>query len=101
MKRKRSTCLFSMLCFGMAFLYVPMIMLVVYSFNYSKIVPVWGGFSTRWYTSLFQDEEIWNALTLSLKIAVVNATFATLLGTFAGLAMVDLVGFADALCLGE
>jgi len=88
MRKKRSTFLFSMLCFGMAFLYVPMVMLIVYSFNYSKIVPVWGGFSTRWYVTLIESEEVWDALTLSVQIAVVNATFATLLGTLAGLAMV-------------
>ena len=88
MRKKRSTFLFSMLCFGMAFLYIPMIMLIVYSFNYSKIVPVWGGFSTRWYATLFESEEVWEALMLSVQIAVVNATFATLLGTLAGLAMV-------------
>ena len=88
MQKKRSTFLFSFLCFGMAFLYIPMVLLVVYSFNYSKLVPVWGGFSTRWYGVLFESEEVWNALTLSLKIAVVNATFATLIGTMAGLALV-------------
>lgn len=88
MGQKRSTFLFSMLCFGMAFLYIPMIFLIIYSFNYSKIVPVWGGWSTRWYVVLFQSEEVWDALTLSLKIAVMNATFATLLGTLAGLALV-------------
>jgi putrescine transport system permease protein len=88
MQQKRSRFLFSMLCFGLAFLYVPMIMLVIYSFNYSKIVPIWGGFSTRWYGVLFDSPDVWNALTLSLKIAVINATFATLLGTLAGLAMV-------------
>ncbi len=88
MRKKRSTFLFSMLCFGMAFLYVPMVMLIVYSFNYSKIVPVWGGFSTRWYVTLFESEEVWDALILSVQIAMVNATFATLLGTLAGLAMV-------------
>ena len=88
MQKKRSTFLFSMLCFGMAFLYIPMLMLIVYSFNYSKIVPVWGGFSIRWYVTLFESEEVWDALTLSVQIAVVNATFATLLGTLAGLAMV-------------
>ena len=93
MKKKRSTFLFSMLCFGMAFLYIPMIMLIVYSFNKSKIVPVWGGFSTRWYTSLFESEEVWQALTLSIKIGVVNATFATLIGTLAGLAMVRFGSF--------
>jgi putrescine transport system permease protein len=88
MQKKRSTFLLSVLCFGMAFLYIPMLMLIVYSFNYSKIVPVWGGFSTRWYATLFESEEIWNALTLSIKIAVINATFATILGSLAGLALV-------------
>ncbi len=87
MNRQRSTFLFSMLCFGLAFLYVPMILLIVYSFNYSRIVPVWGGFSTRWYGVLFESEEVWEALTLSLKIALMNATFATLLGTLAGIAL--------------
>ncbi len=88
MQNKNSTFLFSVTCFGMAFLYVPMIILMAYSFNKSKIVTAWGGLSTRWYVSLFQDEDIWNAFALSLKIAVVNATFATLLGTFAGLVLV-------------
>ncbi len=88
MEKKRSRFLFSVLCFGMAFLYIPLVVLITYSFNYSKIVPVWGGFSTRWYVSLFESEKIWSALTLSLKIAVVNATFATLLGTLAALALV-------------
>ncbi len=85
---KRSRFLITVTCFGLAFLYVPMIMLIIYSFNYSKIVPVWGGFSTRWYTVLFQSEEIWTSVLLSLKIATVSASFATLLGTLAGLALV-------------
>ncbi len=71
----------------MAFLYVPMVLLIIYSFNYSKLVPVWGGFSVRWYKHLFSNEDVWNALALSLKIALVNATVATLLGTLAGLAI--------------
>jgi len=86
--KKRSTFLFSVLCFGMAFLYVPMIFLMIYSFNYSKIVAVWGGWSLRWYAELFRSQEVWDALLLSLKIALMNATFATLLGTLAGLALV-------------
>lgn len=85
---RRSGFLTFMLGAGMAFIYVPMILLVIYSFNYSKLVPVWGGWSLRWYTTLFQSEAVWNAVTLSLKIAVINATFATMLGTLAGLAMV-------------
>jgi putrescine transport system permease protein len=85
---KRSRFLSVMLAFGLAFFYIPIILLVIYSFNYSKLVPVWGGWSLRWYEVLFKSEEVWNAVTLSLQIAVVNATFATLLGTLAGLAMV-------------
>ncbi len=85
---KRSYFLITTTCFGLAFLYIPMILLVIYSFNYSKIVPVWGGFSTRWYGVLFESEEVWTAVALSLKIATVNACFATLLGTLAGLALV-------------
>ncbi|MCP4187667.1 MAG: ABC transporter permease subunit [Gammaproteobacteria bacterium] len=85
---KRSRFLFTVTCFGMAFLYIPMIMLIVYSFNYSKIVPVWGGFSTRWYTVLFESEVVWKSVILSLKVATVNAFFATIIGTLAGLALV-------------
>lgn len=73
---------------GLVFLYVPMILLIIYSFNYSKLVPVWGGWSTRWYKELFQSPEVWEAVGLSLQIAFINATFATILGTLAGLAMV-------------
>ena len=65
-----------------------LVLLVIYSFNYSKLVPVWGGWSLRWYVELFQSEEVWAAVWLSLRIAVVNATVATMLGTLAGLAMV-------------
>ncbi len=85
---KRSRFLSVMLAIGLAFFYIPMILLVIYSFNYSKLVPVWGGWSLRWYGVLFESEEVWNAVALSLQIAFVNATFATLLGTLAGLAMV-------------
>ena len=88
MYNKRSGFLTFMIAAGMAFLYIPILLLVIYSFNYSKIVPIWGGWSLRWYAHLFQSEDVWNAVLLSLKIAVVNATFATTLGTLAGLAMV-------------
>ena len=85
---RKSRFLFTATCFGIAFLYVPMILLVFYSFNKSRIVPVWGGFSTKWYGVLFESEEVWEAIALSLKIAKVNATFAMILGTLAGLALV-------------
>ena len=86
---KLSTFLITAVCFVIAFLYVPIFMLIAYSFNYSKLVPVWGGFSVRWYEKLlFDSPEIWDAVVLSLKIATVNACFATILGTLAGLALV-------------
>ncbi len=87
MAGKRSPFLTSSLCFGFAFLYVPIILLVIYSFNYSRLLPVWGGFSTRWYTELFNSPEVWAATLLSLKIAAITATFATVLGTMAGIAI--------------
>lgn len=93
MRKPRSTFLFTALCFGMAFLYVPIFLLIFYSFNHSKLVPVWGGFSARWYGVLFRSEEVWDALALSLQIAVVNATFATLIGTLAALALVRFGNF--------
>jgi putrescine transport system permease protein len=93
MNGKRSIFLISMTCFGLAFLYIPIFMLILYSFNKSKIVPVWGGFSTKWYGVLFDSEEVWEAVSLSLKIATVNATFAMLLGTLAGLALVRFGNF--------
>ena len=93
MNGKRSKFLISMTCFGLAFLYIPIFMLILYSFNKSKIVPVWGGFSTKWYGVLFDSEEVWQAVSLSLKIATVNATFAMLLGTLAGLALVRFGNF--------
>jgi len=85
---KRSLFLTIMITLGLAFFYIPMILLVIYSFNYSKLVPVWGGWSTRWYGVLFESPDVWNAVALSLKIGVVNATVATILGTLAALSMV-------------
>jgi len=77
----------SMLVFGFAFLYVPILSLIFYSFNKSRLVTVWGGFSTEWYGKLFENDQILNAAWLSLKIAAINATGAVILGTLAGLAL--------------
>ena len=93
MTSNRSTFRLSVLCFGMAFLYLPMVLLIIYSFNGSSLVVVWGGWSIRWYKELFQSEEVWAALMLSLKIALMNATFATLLGTLGGIALERLGAF--------
>lgn len=85
--RGPSTFILSVLCFGFAFLYVPILVMMAYSFNDSALATVWGGFSTRWYSALLNNEQIINAALLSLKIAAVSATFATILGTLAGLAL--------------
>ncbi len=75
------------LVFGFAFLYVPILLLIGYSFNKSRLVTVWGGFSTQWYGRLFANEQILDAAWLSFKIAAINATGAVVLGTLAGLAL--------------
>ncbi|MDH3621340.1 MAG: ABC transporter permease subunit [Gammaproteobacteria bacterium] len=77
----------SMLAFGYAFLYIPLVLVIIYSFNDSSIATVWGGFSTRWYGELLQNDQILDAALLSLRIALTSATMATVLGTMAGLAL--------------
>jgi putrescine transport system permease protein len=72
---------------GFLFLYLPIVLLVVFSFNESRLVTVWGGFSTKWYGELFRNQQILGAAWLSFKIAAMNATGATILGTLAGLAL--------------
>lgn len=76
------------LVIGFTFLYAPMLMLVVYSFNSSKLVTVWAGWSTRWYGELFRDSAMMNAVELSLTIAAAAATMAVILGTIAAVVMV-------------
>jgi putrescine transport system permease protein len=75
------------LAVGFGFLYVPIASLIVYSFNKSKLVTVWGGFSTKWYGALLQNEQILNAAWLSLRVAAISATLAVALGTLAGMAL--------------
>ncbi len=75
------------LAVGFAFLYVPIISLVVFSFNESRLVTVWGGFSTKWYGALAQNQQILGAAWLSLKVAAVSATLAVVLGTIAGMVL--------------
>lgn len=78
---------------GFVFLYVPIISLVVYSFNESQLVTVWSGFSTKWYGELFRDDQIIGAAWVSLKVAVVSATLGTALGTLAALVLVRFGAF--------
>jgi putrescine transport system permease protein len=84
---RRPTFLITMLCFGFAFFYIPILSMIVYSFNASRLATVWGGFSTKWYVSLFSNQAVIDALILSLKIALLSATLATILGTMAGIAL--------------
>lgn len=76
------------LTLGFAFLYIPMIILVTYSFNESKLVTVWAGFSTKWYGELVQNEAFLQAAWTTLKVAVLSSTFATVLGTMAAYILV-------------
>jgi putrescine transport system permease protein len=78
---------------GLAFLYAPIAILIVYSFNASRLVTVWGGWSTRWYAALLEDRAMIDAALASLGIALVSATLATVLGTMAALALARLARF--------
>lgn len=91
--RKPSAFLVAWLCFGFAFLYIPLVSLVIYSFNKSRLATLWGGFSTEWYFKLFGNTQIIDAASLSLRIAAVSATFATILGTMAGFALARFTRF--------
>ena len=73
---------------GLAFLYLPIAILVIYSFNASRLVTVWGGWSTRWYVALLNDSAMLDAAWTSLRIAALSATAATVLGTLAAVALV-------------
>jgi len=75
------------LALGFAFLYVPLVILIIYSFNASRLVTVWGGWSTRWYTELLNDAAMMEAAWMSLRVGVTSATFATILGTMAAVAL--------------
>ncbi len=90
---RRPVFLISVLCFGFAFFYIPIISMMVYSFNGSRLATVWGGFSTKWYVSLWTNKQVIAALLLSLKIALVSATMATILGTMAGFALARFTKF--------
>ncbi|MGE4371513.1 MAG: ABC transporter permease [Xanthobacter sp.] len=88
MKRSLSWFNVSSLVLGFAFLYIPILLLVVYSFNDSRLVTVWGGFSTRWYWALLENEQLLAAAWVSLRVAFFAAIVSTVLGTMAALALV-------------
>jgi putrescine transport system permease protein len=78
---------------GLAFLYLPIVVLVVYSFNASRLVTVWGGWSLVWYRELLNDAAILDAAWASIRIALLSATIATVIGTCAALALVRMGRF--------
>ncbi|MCX8746728.1 MULTISPECIES: ABC transporter permease subunit [Snodgrassella] len=86
-KHTSSWFLRGMLFLGLAFLYMPLVILIIYSFNNSRLVTVWGGFSTQWYGKLLQNEQILDAAWLSVRIALCSAAAAVILGTLAGYAL--------------
>jgi len=91
--------LFSILCLGIAILYIPILVLIGYSFNASELVNVWGGFSTVWYTELAHNRQILNSAALSLEIGVVASTGAVILGTLAAIALTRYRAFRGRLLL--
>lgn len=82
-----------MFWFGILFLYLPMIILIIYSFNAGRNVQVWAGFSTRWYFEVFKDTQLLSALSRSLRVAFFSATAATLMGLMASIAIVRMKHF--------
>ena len=72
---------------GFAFLYIPILLLIIYSFNESKLVTVWGGFSTKWYAGLLSNEGLMDAAWVTLRVGIISATLATILGTMAALVL--------------
>lgn len=83
----RSPLLSVWLLLGYTFLYAPIVILIIFSFNESKLVTVWSGFSTKWYGELLKDQQMLNAAWLSLRLAMMSATAAVALGVLAGLVM--------------
>jgi putrescine transport system permease protein len=78
---------------GFAFLYLPIVLLIVFSFNESKLVTVWAGFSTKWYVSLLSNQGLLDAAWVTLRVGLISATVATVLGTLAALALTKYTRF--------
>lgn len=100
MTGRRNLWRWAALALGFGFLYLPIVVLIAYSFNASRLVTIWGGFSTRWYGALFDDERFRAAALTSLEIALMAASAALVLGTSAGLAMNRFTRFRGRLVFG-
>lgn len=99
MERRGSLFPLSVLCFGIAILYIPILVLIAYSFNASPLVNVWGGFSTGWYAALWHNRQLLDAALLSLEVGVSASTGAVILGTLAAVALVRFRRFRGRLLL--
>lgn len=88
----------TVLTLGFAFLYIPIIILIVYSFNASKLVTVWGGFSLQWYRSMWSNQGLMDAAWVTLRVGILSATIGTILGTLAALSLTRFARFRDACC---
>jgi putrescine transport system permease protein len=93
MRRGLSAFNLTAIALGLAFLYLPIVILVIYSFNASRLVTVWGGWSARWYVELLRDEAMLDAASVTLRIGFLSATAATVLGTLAAVALVRMGRF--------
>jgi len=98
-ERRPSAFLHTVLFAGIAILYVPIVALIAYSFNASRLVNVWGGFSTAWYVELLHNRQLLEAALLSLEVAVAASTGAVVLGTLASVALVRFARFRGRLLL--
>ena len=99
MSERQSPFLMTVLAIGVAVLYIPMLVMIGYSFNSSPLVGVWGGFSTHWYSALAGNEQLMSAAWLSLRVGFVAATAAMVLGTLAAIALVRFKSFHGRLAL--
>ena len=99
MEQRYPPLLVSVLCLGFAVLYLPILVLIGYSFNASPLVSVWGGFSTAWYVKLVHNRELLDAGLLSFEVAVTASTAAVVLGTLAAIALVRFAKFRGRLLL--
>src|ERR1700733_729661 len=99
METRYSPMLLTILCLGIAMLYLPIMVLIAFSFNASPLVNVWGGFSTAWYFQLLNNRQLLQAALLSLEVAVTASTAAVVLGTMAAIALVRFTRFRGRLLL--
>ncbi|MGA8706737.1 MAG: ABC transporter permease subunit [Steroidobacteraceae bacterium] len=99
MEQRRSPLLIAVLCIGIAILYVPILVLIAYSFNASPLVNVWGGFSTAWYGTLLHNRQVLDAALLSVEVGVAASTGAVILGTLSSIALVRFSRFPGRLLL--